>query len=883
MSTNPCVRKIMDETGAEENQVLQALQKAEAELKWAKQNNYRVDLTQLSQDNAAALMQQEKRILMDKIRSIDNKIKLESSTKEVFDNFKKHGGKINDWVEKHAQNIKDAITSKTEKYASKFYSKLVEADVLDYVKLRQQPELVAKYIGKLTAKGADGQPLIRSGGIPLKLIPESEQMAYKTAHAWEEMVDAGRKEMDNLGVPVGFLENRIAKSSFNPNKIAPNAAAKQEFVKDMVEVFGDWDKTFTGTHTPEEFASRLWDKINAGIRGKQKGIDDIFGNVFDDIIGETSFAGTSLAKRLGKNRTIQFKPEMFHAFMEKYGNGDIYDYMQSTMEQLSRDTTLISTFGGNPYKQWDDMLGILKNETIDLGKAGKHPLDAKETSGLINELTGKAAVPDDYLTARIFSSSKKMLNATLLHNSFFRSLTDPVIQGMHAARIRGTEGFFNQVGVFLEEFRRNLEIRSAGLDQETLKAYFKGEAEALNFFRSEMDSNFGLRELTSGKTNRGKTLMDKALDVSDSVSDKVFFHLNPVAKWTDAGFQSRRAGFAYMLGDLSDKSYKQLSKGTQRYLDEIGLGKYWESLRGRFQTDAAGKKFIMPHFIEDISQAEVEKIIGRDITPREFENFKQQIFSDVGGAFHTDASSSLAMPGIGYQSYVSSRFARGDLGGELGRSFFHLKSYPISFLSNMVAPLLRDGQFGVLTAGTGLALATQLIADDIIDFISGKTPKPYNFDSEEGRYNSVSLATKVIGLPWVEEILLSGASGEGLKASDLAKFAGPVVTSTWKTLGQGYDIAAGTFSDDKEKAMTALAKTIYEAPIIGPLTHGHILGSAINNVFTATVLEMAKPGTMSARSKFAEKTGQRYYSLTGQFPDFVEDTSQNLFPFRSTQ
>jgi hypothetical protein len=869
MSAQDCIKRIIEKTGSTEKAVLKALDMAEKELSAARANNYFVDVAQLSKDNALALMQQEKIKKFEKLRLVENKMKLKQNTQTVLDKYRA-GGKIDKVLEQEADLVKSTIRSQQEDWSSNLYNELEKSGVTEFYKERSEKNVVAKYISQLTKLDAEGKPMIRSGGLSIDTIPAEERMAYRVAEAWAKTDDIIRSKFERLGAPIGFLEGRVGKNMFNPRLIAVNQATRDAFAQDLLRV-AEWDKIYTGTKTKEEFAKALSDKIGSGVRGQTRGVDDIFSDVIDDVIGETSLPGGSLAKRLGKNRTIHINPDEWNDFMEKWGYGDVYDHMERTISSSSRDAVLLNKFGGNPEKAWGDMLDILQKESPELGQAGEHPLGlGKYTRRMGEVLTGSSDVPENVLVAKIFDTSRNYLQTTLLRNSLLRSLPDMASQASREAAFYGSTAVGEQMSLFAKAFGDNLKARAGQFGDELVNSYYKSQRKAFEFIGREVDSNFGLREITRENLSGGAGLTDKFLDGMNSVHDQIFKRINFTNWWTNVGFDARMTQFSYQLGELSGKTLEELNPITRKYLSEVGLDKYWNMIRKRGVIDAEGDKYLLPNMFADLADDEVRAFAGRDLSNRELANLKEQIALEIKGSFYQDASTSMSMPGVGLKSRLAG-IQRGTIPGEIARSFMQFKSYPIMFLSNIISPLIQNKQIGVLAGGIGTYTAITYMSDTMLDLISGKTPKDYSPNSKEGLVNMANLAFKAIGLPWVDEIILGAISPEGIQMEDGLKLAGPVPTSFFKTLVQTGNIGRGIIEGDPDKALANAAKLIYEAPVIGPLTHGHILGNAVNNIFNSTLIEMFKPGTIKSMDEFAQKQGQRYYSLVNEFPEFVQD------------
>jgi hypothetical protein len=158
----------------------------------------------------------------------------------------------------------------------------------------------------------------------------------------------------------------------------------------------------------------------------------------------------------------------------------------------------------------------------------------------------------------------------------------------------------------------------------------------------------------------------------------------------------------------------------------------------------------------------------------------------------TESRMAVVEPGMLQRAQMSLQAPRGDIKGELLRSFWQFKSFPWSFFQKHI---VQRGWNGQETAGGKIAyLGPTMIASTLLgaaaleinDMLLGKDPRPlYGADGQIVTKNWIAAAAKGGGLGVYGDFLAAESTSDA--SSALATLAGPLAS----TAAQGVNLLAG--------------------------------------------------------------------------------------------
>ena len=192
-----------------------------------------------------------------------------------------------------------------------------------------------------------------------------------------------------------------------------------------------------------------------------------------------------------------------------------------------------------------------------------------------------------------------------------------------------------------------------------------------------------------------------------------------LSPWTDAG----RKGFGIeFMGALADhieldfNAFRKASPTLAGTLERYGIGaKEWDVIRTTKPVKFKGAKFVSQENI--MARTDLDEAVKREVTNKTLE----MVLTETDFAVPTpDARSRAISTGGGLQ--------RGTIAGELARSFFLFKSFPITVVTtHMMRGALAHGLKGKASYLMQLSITTTVlgaIALQMKEISRGKDPRP---------------------------------------------------------------------------------------------------------------------------------------------------------------
>jgi hypothetical protein len=386
--------------------------------------------------------------------------------------------------------------------------------------------------------------------------------------------------------------------------------------------------------------------------------------------------GRSVGNRRTDARILQFKDgDSWMKYSETYGAGDPLDTMVGYVESMGRDIGLMEKFGPNPKH----MIAALK-DTVAKEQAKDVPGSrrgfAKQQYGktlaravdtTYAHLTGSTSTPVNGVFSGIMSAMRSSLSGILLQSSTLSAVTD--INGQRIAR------------------------RMIGMSET------KALANIVRNFAGAMPNKQQLAlHLSLGSDSWTQTASGAARYTGDTTGPEwsrrfVDFTMRAIGltPWTQGGKNVVGLDLYHYLHQMSDKAFDQLPKELQSELSRFGIeGDYWDVIRKAEAHEAGnGAKYVNPMNVYN-----GDAKLGREAATR-LQNLE------------------LTLQKIAVIE-VSPRVKGGSIGetlpgtfqGELSRSFFLFKSFPLTQLHMQV---FNAAQSRMGKGGKAMMMANVLI------------------------------------------------------------------------------------------------------------------------------------------------------------------------------
>jgi len=457
------------------------------------------------------------------------------------------------------------------------------------------------------------------------------------------------------------------------------------------------------------------------------------------------------ANRGSESRQIHFKDaDSYIAYQEKYGERSLYEVLVGHIEGVAKDVAMVEALGPNPnhtFRFYRDK--ILKDEkTAAPSKSGKLDEQAIKAENLYNEVAGiRLPVASEHL-ANAFDTLRAWLIAARLGSSVITSFSDDAT--LHLT------GKVNQLPP-MQLLANELAALNVANRAEERMANRAGLA--LNSMIASLN-RFGQGQLGSAWS---KKLSNAVLRASG---------LNAM---TEA---RRRAFGTTMMGAIgaitkSARSIASLDPHDYRILQSKGITdtefQVWK-LAQLENWGGSNNTMLTPDAIYRIPDSALSHL--GDPTA-----LRQQAATRLLATVLEETDVAVIEPGARERTITGGQTQRGTLKGELTRSFFLFKSFPM-------AMILRHWERGMSmpnTGGKAAYLATLMAATTVAgmaslqvsELLAGRDPRNMNPLGKGGTRNWIAAMLKGGSLGIYGDFLFSDATQHG--GSPLATLEGPVL------------------------------------------------------------------------------------------------------------
>lgn len=659
------------------------------------------------------------------------------------------------------------------------------------------------------------------------------KLAKAGAKAWMESTDALRAQfnasggdigkLDNWGLPQHHSQMRVAKAGCDAwvNTILP-MLDRSKYVKEDGASFTDAEM--------QMFLGKAWETIAT--------------NGINKLEPSAPRGSGMRANRNAESRQIHFKgPDDYLEYQAQFGEKDLYGVMVSHISGIAKDIALVETFGPNPdnaFKHFRDTM--LQNEaSANPRQLGKITERATKLDGLYDWVSGHTVPVANEWLARGFDTLRNWLVASRLGSAVVTSFSDEATLYLtaHANNLPEMQLLANELSAFNPANKAELRMaRRAGLSLETLI----GE---LNRF---------------GQDNLGSTFSSKLATTT--------MRLSGLSAMTDA--RKRAFGVTMMdaIGQLTRDvdNLKKLDPSDNRILLSKGVTDAdWQIWRLAQVENWNGTNSTMltPEAVMRVDDAAIIGALGKDVNPA---RVRSEAMQKLLGAVLEETDVAVITPGAKERAMMGAGLQRGTWKGELTKSFFLFKSFPIAMISRH---WMRG--MGMQTSGGKAAYIASLMAGTTIlgmasmqvnELLSGRDPKNMNpVDGKSGAKNWVAAMLKGGSLGIYGDFLFS-ESTQGQRGP-LASALGPVASLAEEainlTQGNLMQMARG---DDTRFGAEAVK-------FIKGNTPGANLWyakAALDRIIFHQFQEYFSPGYLAGiRSRARQEFGQEWWWEPGQY------------------
>ena len=565
--------------------------------------------------------------------------------------------------------------------------------------------------------------------------------AKKGAKAWAGVTELLRQRFNDAGGDIGYLENWGIPQHHSMEKVGRVPQDKwvsdvigkldrKYYIKDDGQLMSDAElKTFLGEAYNTIATGGLNKLSDTGMR----------------ISGARSNRGNA-------SRQIHFKDaDSYLEYQREYGDRSLWEVMVGHLEGISKDIALVETYGPNPDHVFRSILDEVTAEqaTANPERTGRIKRLANSTENLYNFIAGKTQPIANPHIARWSDNIRNWMVASRLGSALLASFSDLGTMYMSAkvANIPMNRLFMNQLEAMNPANRTELaRARRAGLAMESLL----------------------------GSVNRWA--MDNMGPSVSRWAATAVMRASGLTAWTDA---HKRAYGVTMMGSLGEvvsraPDLRSLDDSDFRILKSKGITEQDFSVWNLAQQEDWGNgntTMLTPESIMRIPDAAVMHL-GLPERVR-FEAMRRLL-----AAVSEEVDMAVITPGAREQLLTGGGLQRGTWKGELTRSVFLFKSFPISVVlrhwTRAMGMPSAGGRAAYIAAFLASTTMLGALSQQLNDLASGRNPREMT-GKDAGKFWLGALL-KGGGLGLYGDFLLSDHTryGGGALASMLGPVAGLV-------------------------------------------------------------------------------------------------------------
>lgn len=714
--------------------------------------------------------------------------------------------------------------------------------------------------------------------------PSGDAKIDAGAKAWLDTAEMLRKQFNDLGGKIRDLEDWALPQHHSQAKVSNAANSpdpmtnRDQWVRDTLPLLNR-QKYFTpdgglmSTAELTDFLNHAWETLATGGINKLKP-------------GGAKGLG-SVANRNSEARSIHFRDaDAYLEYQQKYGERDLWSIMVGHVEGLSKQIAQLKVFGPNPDAGLAALLDVelQRSAMADPQSTLAFEARAREIQDLYNVFTGNVAPVANRQLAENFDTLRSWNVASRLGSSVVTAFfTDPVTVTLtaQANKISSFRLWRNQLAN-LNPFNRadrNLAHR-AGL--------------ALDVMLGELNR--------WGGQNLGADATTRRAQVSSRIASTVM-RLSLLPALDSANRRAFGATMMHALGEIVQKynTLADLDPMDNRILLSKGITdvdfEVWKL--AQLENWSRGNRVLTPESIAKIPESALMGIVSRERALLQAElqqrvaNIQQnaalspqqiaesvsdftRIYNDkiaaLPGKIRTEAihrllgvvleegDMAVINPGLKDAFRTGGATQRGTWGGELARSVWQFKGFPMAMIfrhfgRGLSQPTAKGKAWYIakLVVGTWLM---GILAQTVNELLQGKDVRNYDPSEEYGIRNNIAALLKGGALGIYGDFLFSGttqSSSTGPIAAALGPVAGLVEETFNLTQGnivetlQGKETNFGAEATRWVRGNTPGASLWY-------------LKASLDHLIFQQMQEALNPGYLrKTERRLMKETGQEYW------------------------
>lgn len=503
-----------------------------------------------------------------------------------------------------------------------------------------------------------------------------------------------------------------------------------------------------------------------------------------------------MSNRHSESRAIHFKDAASYLkYQSMYGEKTLWGVMTGHVDALSRELAMLQTFGPNPNHTFRLFIERELKAAAEANPRNSRKLqkEAERLQNLYDFATGNTAPVVNEAMAKGFDTLRNWLVASRLGSAVITALSDEATLHLvgQVNRLPEMQLIRNELAALnlANRTEENLAHR-AGLALDTMLGHLNrwGQDSLGNTWSNKMAATtmrasglealdgarrraFGVTMLSALGEMVGKygTLRDIDADDYRILLSKGITETD-WAVWQKAGLEQWGAG----NGVLTPESIMRISDADLAPIIQSEMARLNAEMQTKtqnIQNNAALDPQQRAQSIADWTTIFSDRIAALP------NRVRMDAVQRLLGVTLEETDMAVTRPGMQDRFRTGSGLERGTLKGELARSFFVFKAFPLAMISrhfmrgwNQTTVGGKAYYLGSLVVGTTVLGA---IAQTINDLLSGKNPRQYFGEGEFVKRNWIGAMLKGGSLGLYGDFLFSGVT-QTSRTGPIAALAGPV-------------------------------------------------------------------------------------------------------------
>lgn len=533
--------------------------------------------------------------------------------------------------------------------------------------------------------------------------------ALKAAKILHKYMDLARITQNRHGAFIEELRGYIAYQMHNPEKMRTDGFDKWrdalfENRLDVARTFGQEFANTADNNALEEALRGVYETLTTG-----KMSDDM--PTGPDV--ENLVKSKNVAKEVSHRRVLHFQDAQgWGGYNATYGHGSLMDAVLWTLERGAKTAAMLERLGPNPRVTWAN----LRDELIQMNKADPKVIDALRSPEL-DRLMDAADGAVDQVVSPTFAVAGSIVRTietqASLGGMVLSALTDLPTQAMRLTY--NGKNFFESLG-------------------EQVSNFVGGERQHADHLA------FGVQALISDVASR--------FHGNDSMAgwfgkmNQIFFKANLGHWWDQRRYRAFIATLASELYGARNTAWDKLKPDVRGTLATYGFdAPEWDIVRqyGAAAHPSGDGGVIHGEAMRHVPADVIRTLLGkRSATPGAVDRMRDKLERMVRTYYADQLAWATLQPGVREKATTTMGQKRGTALGELARSFWLFKGYPLQFWGRVIGQFTQEDQHLAILKGIGalpkpeavklaslLASTTALgfVAFTLKDVAKGRTPR----------------------------------------------------------------------------------------------------------------------------------------------------------------